>query len=169
MERCASDSYKAFCQKFKLLFETYSEGTIRPIKWPSIRPIFVRINKYIFARISRKTHGWWVSWNHFKAITRKSSNLSEKPKTPNLAKRTSATSPDWPNFKVFVLYWANKNIDILGGPQDRLNEFLESREKMKQIMSTQLEQKRTELLQKFEAERLKLLTGKLTKKQDEGK
>merc|ERR1719454_1706078 len=38
---------------------------------------------------------------------------------------------------------------------------------MKQIMNTQLEQKRTELLQKFEAERLKLLTGKLTKKQDE--
>ena len=61
------------------------------------------------------------------------------------------------------------NIFYSGGSQERLNEFLESREKMKQILDTQLQQKRKEMLQKFESERLKLLTGKLKKKQDEGK
>ena len=107
-------------------------------------------------------------------ITRKNLSHYKKPKIQNIAKKKNETNRDLLNYKVCVIFKKAfmkifLNIFYSGGSQERLNEFLESREKMKQILDTQLQQKRKEMLQKFESERLKLLTGKLKKKQDEGK
>ena len=128
----------------------------------------------LILRISKGILGLSVNSSRYRVSTRKNLSHCKKLKIQNIAKKKNETNRDWLNYKVCVIFKkAFRNIFLIffysGGSQERLNEFLESREKMKQILDTQLLQKRKEMLQKFETERLKLLTGKLKKKQDEGK